>query len=206
MDVMELAVAERADLRALLQSLSDDDWEAASLCHGWRVRDVAAHVISYDILSIPTTVGRFVRGGLSVDRINGIGVEKSRALTPQQILDQFHAHPRPSGLTAGLGGGIGLTDGLIHHQDIRRALGKPREVPRERLAVALPFSLKAPTLSGRRLSRGLKLVATDMDYTAGAGPEIRGTGEVLLMAFAGRVEVGPELSGAGVTTWRERLT
>lgn len=205
MDLLGLATEERADLVSLLTDLTEEDWEAPSLCDGWRVRDVAAHVISYDVLSIPGTVLRFARGGLSVDRINAIGVEKSKALTPGQILGQFREHPRPTGLTAGLQGGIGLTDGLIHHQDIRRALHKPRRIPEERLAVALPFSLKAPTLSGRKLAKGLKLVATDLDWESGSGPEVRGQGEALLMAFAGRAEVTGELSGAGVEIWRSRI-
>jgi uncharacterized protein (TIGR03083 family) len=205
MDLTELAVEERADLVALLSSLTEQEWQTPSLCEGWRVRDVAAHVISYDVLSRSATVLRFVRGGLSVDRINAVGVEKSKALTPEQIVEQYRAHPRPTGLTSALHGGIGLTDGLIHHQDIRRALRKPRMVPRERLAAALPFSLKAPTLRSRKLAQGLRLVATDMDWSSGSGPEVRGQGEALLLAFAGRAEVVDELSGAGARILKSRL-
>ncbi len=205
MDFMQLATEERADLVALLSGLTEQEWEIPSLCEGWRVRDVAGHVISYDVLSPVGTVFRFVRGGLLVHRINAIGVEKSRALTPEEIVEQFRQHPRPTGLTSGFKGGIGLTDGLIHQQDIRRALDKPRDVPRERLEAALPFSLTAPTLSGRKLARGLRLVATDVDWESGSGPEVSGRGEALLMAFAGRGEVADELSGAGVETWMSRL-
>jgi uncharacterized protein (TIGR03083 family) len=205
MDLMELATEERSDLVELLAGLSDEEWETPSLCEGWRVRDVAGHVISYDVLSTAGTLLRFLQGRLSVSRVNAIGVERSRALTPEQIVDQFRQHPRPTGLTSGLKGGIGLTDGLIHHQDIRRALDKPRQIPQERLAAALPFSLKAPTLSGRTLARGLRLVATDLDWETGSGPEVRGQGEALLMAFAGRAAVADELSGAGVGTWSSRL-
>lgn len=205
MDVMGLATEERADLVAFLAELTKEEWETPSLCDGWRVRDVAGHVISYDVLSIAGTVRRFVWGGFSVDRINCIGVAKSKALSPAQIVSQFREHPRPSGLTASMKGGIGLTDGLIHHQDIRRALGKPRVIPTERLAAALPFSLSAPTLRGRKLSRGLTLVATDIDWQTGSGPEVRGGAEALLMAFAGRAQAGDELSGDGVQTWRSQL-
>jgi uncharacterized protein (TIGR03083 family) len=205
MDLMQLATDERADLVELLDGLSDEDWEAPSLCEKWRVRDVAAHVISYDVLSPTGTAVRFIRGRLSVSRINAIGVEQAKTLSTEEIVAQFRAHPRPSGLTSGMKGGIGLTDGLIHHQDIRRALGRPREIPADRLAQALPFSLKAPTLIGRKLARGLELVATDLDWRSGSGPEVRGTAEALIMAFAGRTSVADELTGAGVATWRRRL-
>jgi hypothetical protein len=78
-------------------------------------------------------------------------------------------------------------------------------VPRERLAAALPFSLKAPTLRSRKLAQGLRLVATDMDWSSGSGPEVRGQGEALLLAFAGRAEVVDELSGAGARILKSRL-
>jgi uncharacterized protein (TIGR03083 family) len=205
MDLIQLATEERGDLVTFLGDLESEEWNEPTLCEGWRVRDVAAHVISYDILSGPATVARFVRGGFSVDRINAIGVEKSRTLTPDQILGQYRSRARPSGLTAGMKGGIALTDGLIHHQDIRRALGKPRQIPEERLAAALPFSLKAPTLSGRKLARGLKLSATDLDWATGSGPPVCGPSEALLMAFAGRAAAVDDLSGDGVAILRARL-
>ncbi len=36
--------SERRSLAELLESLADEQWETPSLCAGWRVRDVAAHV------------------------------------------------------------------------------------------------------------------------------------------------------------------
>jgi uncharacterized protein (TIGR03083 family) len=50
-DLMTLAEEERTDLLALLHSLSDEQWNAPSLCTQWRVRDVATHIVSYDELS-----------------------------------------------------------------------------------------------------------------------------------------------------------
>jgi hypothetical protein len=46
-------------------------------------------------------------------------------------------------------------------------------------------------------------MATDMDWTAGDGPEVRGSGEALLLVMAGRLEaVLSELTGAGLTLLR----
>ncbi len=78
-------------------------------------------------------------------------------------------------------------------------------LPAERLAGALPFSVKAPTLTGRKLTRGLELAATDLDWRSGSGPEVRSTAEALLMAFAGRPSVADEHPGAGVAAWRSRV-
>lgn len=206
MDYLQLATDERADLLSLLTDLRPDEWNSPSLCQGWRVRDVAAHVISYDLLSPVGTAALFLRGGLSVRRINQIGVDKAKRLSIDVVLEQIRSHPTPTGLTSGFKGGIGLTDGLVHQQDIRRALDKPRKIAPERTNAALSFALKAPTLNGRTLTRGLLLVATDQAWRAGQGPEVHGTAEALLMAIAGRPAALAELAGEGLPTLQHRLT
>jgi uncharacterized protein (TIGR03083 family) len=50
MEVRGLARDQRADLAAFLATLSPQQWQAPTLCAGWRVRDVVTHVISYDEL------------------------------------------------------------------------------------------------------------------------------------------------------------
>jgi uncharacterized protein (TIGR03083 family) len=112
---------------------------------------------------------------------------------------------RPSGLPKGFGGGIALTDGTIHHQDIRRALNLPRTIPAHRLAPVLDFALGAPTLPAKKNAKGLSLKATDIDWGSGQGQEVTGPGEALLMAIAGRPDPLDELSGPGLTTLRRRV-
>jgi uncharacterized protein (TIGR03083 family) len=202
---MPLAEQERADLLALLRELTPTQWDARSLCDGWRVRDVATHVVSFDELSKAATVATFVRGGLRTGKVNDIALSRYRDLDPAGIVDLVARNQRPSGLPSGFKGGIALTDGTIHQQDIRRALGKPRRIPEERLVPVLTFSLGAPTLPSKRNVRGLRLIATDVDWTAGAGAEVTGPGEALLMAAAGRAEALDDLHGDGVATLRTRI-
>jgi hypothetical protein len=73
-----------------------------------------------------------------------------------------------------LGGRLALTEGLIHHQDIRRALGRPRAIPPGRVPPAPRIALIAPDIGGLWRIRGVRLVATDLGFSAGAGPEVRG--------------------------------
>jgi uncharacterized protein (TIGR03083 family) len=61
-DVTDLARAERADLAALLRELTPEQWEAPSLCAEWPVRDVVAHVVSYEELDSHGILRRYVRG------------------------------------------------------------------------------------------------------------------------------------------------
>ena len=202
---MSQAEEERGDLLALLRALSPAQWETRSLCPKWRVREVAAHVVSYDGLSKAQTVLTFLRGGLRPAQVNEVALGPYRDLDPEGIVDLVARHQRPSGLTSGLKGAIALTDGTIHHQDIRRALDLPRTIPEHRLVPVLTFSLGAPTLPSKGNAKGLRLVATDVDWSAGAGPEITGPGEALLMALAGRPAALDELAGPGLATLRDRL-
>ena len=108
----------------------------------------------------------------------------------------------PHGLTGGFGGRIALTDGMIHQQDIRRSIGLPRTIDPERLRTALDFARFAPTIRGAWRARGVRLVATDLDWAHGKGPEVRGTGEALLMAMAGRRAALTTSTGRAKVNWR----
>ena len=70
----------------------------------------------------------------------------------------------------------------------------------------LDFALFAPTLPARRHSKGLTLVATDMEWAVGEGPEVQGPAEALLMAIAGRPQALDDLDGPGLITLRQRVT
>lgn len=202
---MALARAERADLTDLLATLTPGQWETPSLCAGWLVRDVVAHMFSYDELGPVGLVRHVVRGGILPDRVNAAGVAAYAGHGPDELLALARRHPRPRGLTAAFGGRIALTDATIHHQDIRRPLGLPREIPADRLRVVLDFAVVAPPIGASKRIRGLRLVATDLDWAAGTGPVVEGPAESLLMAVAGRPGAVTELAGAGRPTLAGRI-
>jgi uncharacterized protein (TIGR03083 family) len=205
MSVPDLARAEREELADLLETLTPQQWDAPSLCERWRVRDVVAHVVSYDRLGAAALAQRFVRGRLLLDRVNQVGVDEHRERDPQELVALLRRHAVPSGLSAGFGGRIALVDTLVHAQDVRRPLGLLRSVPAERLRAALPFALLAPPLRALWHVRGVRVVATDVDWAAGAGPEARGPGEAVLMAMGGRRGAARELTGPGADRLVRRL-
>ena len=202
---LDLARAEREDFAAFLETLSPEQWQTPTLCDRWNVHDVVAHAISFDELGPGALVRRFARGLLVVDRINDVGVADYADRTPEQLVALIRAHSRPHGLTAGFGGRVALTDNMIHQQDIRRPLDIPRTIPAERLRVALDFSRYAPTIRGAWRTRGLRLVATDSGWSHGGGPEVRGPGEALLMAMAGRSDALKDLGGPGMDRLAHRM-
>ena len=202
--MMDLAYEERRDFAAYLRTLSDADWQAPTLCTVWSVKDVVSHVISYEELGVVGLVQRFARGWIV--HANEVGVRDFASYTPAQLVDFLEAHLRPQGLTSGFGGMIGLVDGTVHHQDIRRPLGHPRTIPAERLERILPAIPGNPRLGAGRRIRGLRLRATDVSWEHGEGPEVTGTGEALLMVMTGRPAALAELSGPGQATLAQRLS
>jgi uncharacterized protein (TIGR03083 family) len=202
-DLMDLATAERRDLAAYLRTLTDADWNAESLCAGWSVKDVVAHVVSYEELGVAGLLKRFVKG--RVVHANDVGVREFAGATPADLMDFLEGHLRPRGLTAGFGGMIGLVDATVHHQDIRRALGHPRGIPAERIERILPLVPGNPRLGAGKRIKGLRLRATDVEWAHGTGPEVVGTGEALLVTMAGRRAALDELSGPGCPLLAARL-
>jgi uncharacterized protein (TIGR03083 family) len=201
--LMNMARAERSDLAAFLATLTMQQWSTASLCDGWSVKDVVAHLISYEDLDTLGLLKRFLKGRLV--RANQVGVDEFSALTPEQLIAFLRAHIQPRGLTAGFGGMIALVDGMIHHQDIRRSLDQLRVVPSERLTRVLDLVPNNPRLGARRRIKGLRLQATDVDWARGRGPDVTGPGEALLMAMAGRRAAVDDLRGPGRDTLSGRL-
>ena len=201
--LLDLAQDERSDLAAFLQTLTPQEWHAQSLCEGWTVKDVVAHIVSYDELGALGLVKRFAKGW--VIRANEVGVREFESLSPEELLEYLGRHLRPQGLTAGFGGMIGLVDGTVHHQDIRRALARPRTVPVERLERVLPLVPGNPRLGAGRRIKGLRLEATDIDWRHGSGPQVSGSGEALLMAMTGRAVALEDLSGPGVGRLADRI-
>ena len=124
---MEMSTAERTALADFLATLTLEQWEAPSLCERWRVRDVVAHVMSFDGVTLLGMLGRAVRG--RIVHINQVGVDELASLSTEQLLDKLRAQLRPQGLATTFGGRLALLDVTIHHQDIRRPLGVPREIP-----------------------------------------------------------------------------
>lgn len=203
-DLLSLAREERADLADFLETLEPAQWASPSLCAGWSVHDVLAHVVSYEET---TTAGLLVRRlrGLGRGGPNEVGRAEYARRSPSQLVTYLRAHLVPHGVTSWFGGAVGLTDGLIHHQDIRRPLGRPRTVPAERVRPALDFALRSPKLPSRRHTGDLALRATDLDWSHGHGPRVSGPAEALLMAVAGRPAALEDLEGPGAQLLVERL-
>jgi uncharacterized protein (TIGR03083 family) len=204
-DVRRLARDERADLAAFLATLTTQQWQAPTPCARWRVRDVVAHIISYDDLGARALLAVAARARFRPGRINDAALTRYDRHSPEQLLELLAGNLQPRGQPAALGGRAGLVEALIHHQDIRRALGQPRPIPAERLRPVLHTALIAPDIARPWLLRGVRLVATDLRFSFGIGAQAEGPAEAVLMTIAGRSAAISELSGPGQARLAARI-
>ena len=193
--------AERAALATHLASLAPEEWEYQSLCAGWTVKDVAAHVISNPQIGPRELVGVFARNvGRGYNELIFREVRELAARqTREQILADYATYADSRRHVATTTVVEPLVDALVHHQDIARPLGIVHEMPPDAAAVAADrCRLLAFLMGSRRLVRGTRMVATDLDWTRGRGPTIEGPMQELLMLCAGRTGAATQLSGDGL--------
>lgn len=201
--VRAMARQERQEFAELLDGLSPQQWQAPTLCNGWNVGDVVAHTIAYLGQTRMGLVAAMLAARGQIDRLNESALRT--AAGPDELRGLMRAGVDPSGAGALYGCRVALIECLIHQQDIRRPLGLPRIIPADTLRASLTFARVSPVIGGAWRTRGLRLIATDLDWSAGRGPVIHGPGEALLLAMTGRVEaVADELQGPGLTPLRRR--
>jgi len=208
---IKLMHEESSDLADFLKGLSEQDWDTASLCVGWRVREVVGHMAAGHTSSLTGYFLELAKAGFSIDRTSdNMAREYAATHTSAQSEAEFRKATagRPKGPTALVPPWELFTDHLIHHQDIRRALDRPRTIPDERLAAALAsMSRLSGRVGSKARMRGLQVVADDCDYKSKGhgGAMTRGPGEALLMALCGREPAAVDLRGDGAELLRQRL-
>lgn len=192
---------ERLALADLLDGLSADEWSHPSLCEGWRIRDVAAH------LTLAQTGWRR----------SAVDMARARGNFDRMIRDSALRHaavPRER-LTAEIRAMAGsrrhapvvtplepLLDVLVHGQDIAVALGRSWSMQIDAAAAAATrvWTMGWPlstAFHARARMRGLRLVATDTAWSAGDGEAVEGPVEALLLLLTGRTAWLGRLSGPG---------
>jgi uncharacterized protein (TIGR03083 family) len=200
-DVWSMVHAERSALIDDLTHLDDEQWGEPSLCAGWTVQDVVAHLVDTARTTRLGFVVGLVRARFDFDRQNARGVERERGASPQETLERLRqAASRRSTPPAPLDSR--LVEAVVHGEDIRRPLGLTRSYPQEAVVRALRLQARTPASFGgaKELTARIRLTAVDADLSIGDGPEVSGTALSLLLAVSGRPVALDELDGPGVAT------
>jgi uncharacterized protein (TIGR03083 family) len=199
-DLRAAVAAERGEQADLLAALRPGQWDAPTLCDGWRVREVIAHTT----MPFRTSRGQFLadmakaRGNFNrmADRC---ARRDAALLPPEQLLASLRdnvTHPwKPPG------GGVrgALSHDVIHGLDITVGLGLNRHVPPGRVAMVLAgMQPKNIAFFGTDLA-GIALQATDLDWSHGTGTPVRGLAQDLLLILCGRRLPPGRLEGEAAT-------
>lgn len=198
-DVWAIVRAERHALIDDLAGLDDAQWEQPSLCDGWTVHDVVAHVIHSARTTRLGFLIEMARAGFNFDLQNARGVERVRGASPRETLARLRD---AAALTSTPPAPIDtrLVEAVVHGEDIRRPLGLVRAYPQKAVIRSLKQQARTSASFGgaKELLAHVRLSATDTDLSIGDGPEARGTVLALLLVISGRLVALDELEGPGV--------
>ncbi|MFF3015675.1 maleylpyruvate isomerase family mycothiol-dependent enzyme [Streptomyces sp. NPDC057939] len=191
--------AERAALVEDLERLDQDQWGSPSLCAGWTVHDVVAHLVDTARTTRLGFVTGLVRARFDFDRQNARGVERARGASPQETLQRLReAATRRSTPPAPLDSR--LVEEIVHGEDIRRPLGITHCYAQEAVVRALRLQTRTSASFGgaKELVARVRLTAGDAGLTIGTGADVQGSALSLLLAVTGRRVALDDLAGPGL--------
>ena len=208
--VHQIATANRLLAADMFATLTAEQWRTPSLCAGWTVREVAAHLLE----PLETEVGTLkllislVRYRGSLNRMVDDTTRKVAARPTDELVTGLRERASTR-LTPPVIGPLGpMTDTCIHLRDAARPLGLDVCPPPARWRPALDFLVSKPASRGfipRDRLTGLRFIATDQDWRHGDGPEIVGSSEAIAMAVSGRPAALDDLAGPGLDILRRRI-
>lgn len=190
--------AERSDLADTLEEFTPEQWASASWCEGWTVQETAAHVVAAAEQTFPNFYKELGQAGFRFNVFTASGAARLAAIGPDELVRRLRArtsttnHP-PAPVIAMLG------EIIVHGDDIRRPLQLTHRSPQPALIVLADSWKRSNLLIGakRRIS-GLRLRATDTEWTHGNGPDVAGPLQSLTLAMTGRQGALSDLTGDGV--------
>jgi len=199
-DYWEAVRTLRLRLADMLETLSPSEWDAASLCEGWRVRDVAGHLALVPTITTWQMVAAAPLARFNPNRINTLLAVRAGSVATSEIVQKLRDHAGDQKTAKTLDTRNSLFDAIVHSQDIAIAVGRTFPVPVDSTRQGLDrvWAMGWPFNAQRRLA-GRTLTATDTDWTVGSGPEVSGSALSLLLLLTGRTATARrELVGAGL--------
>lgn len=197
------AAKARNNFADMIEGLSESQLQQQSFCKEWDSRGVLCHLTSF----AETTFGGFFKAMRRAKfDFEQVSLNMAAPLLERPVDDVVRSLRNRATKSAAMPmfpEALVVSDILIHTQDVRRPTGAPGQLDPDLLGVALDFITKhrmAKSFVERRPLDGVKLQATDSNWSFGSGPQITGTAEALLMGIAKR-PVLADLSGDGLSSW-----
>ncbi|UQS26920.1 maleylpyruvate isomerase family mycothiol-dependent enzyme [Amycolatopsis thermalba] len=189
--------AERTRLADLFESLTDAERAHPSLCDDWTVHDVVTHVALAPYLSVGAALKAAIRARGSFNRmVHDLTKREAARHSPAEVVDMLRGAIGVRRLAPRQSLDNALMDVHVHTQDIAMPLGRRLPMPADAAVAAADhlWDIGFPFHARKRLA-GHRLIATDADWSAGEGAEVRGPIQALVMLLAGRTATIPQLTG-----------
>lgn len=203
-DLMPMIHAERGSLSEFLGTITPEQWSAPTYCDQWNVQQLVGHLVAAANITAPHFLSGLVANGFSFDKFVDKDLTPYAAGSPADVKARFDGIISSTRTPPGPKY-VALGEVMVHGEDIRRALGSEGTHPAEHLTTLAELYKKtgAPLRAKKRIA-GLQLTATDVDWSTGEGPEVRGPAMALILAMVGRAAALDDCTGPGVDQLRRR--
>jgi len=218
---MDLIAAHRRAFAAALDGLSTEQWRGASLCEGW----TPAHVLAHQTMPFRITEQEYISGiqrcGGDFTRFSDERAEADSKLPPAELVAVLRDNAGNPWSPPGGGLAGALSHDVIHGLDIGWPAGLSYAIPEQAMTAVLgmlttPLALDQAEIDAAEVQDaaeqaavgkatifgfpldGIRVVATDLDWSAGTGTELAGSSRDLLPLLAGRRIPRERFGGEGV--------
>jgi uncharacterized protein (TIGR03083 family) len=203
-DLTPMVHAERQSLSDFLGTITPEQWTTPTWCTKWNVQELVAHLTAAGNITAPHFFGGFIKTGFNFDKFVEGDLEHFNGGSDADVKARFDkiimSTRKPPGPAY-----VALGEVMVHGEDIRRAVGARGEHPAEHLTtLAESYKKTGAPLRAKKRLEGLKVTATDLDWTSGEGPEVRGPCMSLILAMVGRADALADCEGDGVGTLKSR--
>ena len=204
---LALVTKHRLALAEVLDGLSEAEWNTPTLCDGWEVRHVVGHLLTPALSPSWRTAAAVARRGSYRGAFDHLARQFGEK-PPTELHSLLVEHANNVWSPPTMGPAAPLTDAIVHGQDIVRPLGLELEVEPLEVDPSLTFVVGPKSnqlfVPPKRYAN-IRLIATDLKWRVGKGPEVEGPALELLMALMGRGIALQHLSGPGFDTLSERI-
>jgi len=195
-DLQPVVAAEFAALADLLGSATEAQWDTPSLCAGWRVREVIAHMTMAARYPEDQFMAELRRYDFDFGRLSNEIASRDAALPASELVAGLRSEVMQHWTPPGGGYHGALNHVVIHGLDVTVPLGVPRRSPDDTIRIVLDDLTRGDVHEHFGTSiKGRSLQATDLDWSYGSGPPLRGKAEDLALVLCGRTIPAGRIDG-----------
>jgi uncharacterized protein (TIGR03083 family) len=203
-DLMPMIHDERRSLSDFLGTLTPDQWSTPTWCDQWNVQQLVGHLVAAANITAPHFFAGIAKQGFSFDKFVDGDLRTFAAGTPTDVKQRFDGIITSTRTPPGPKY-VALGEVMVHGEDIRRVFGLKGEHPADHLTtLAEMYKKTGAPLRGKKRVAGLKLRATDVDWSTGDGPAVSGPAMSLILGMVGRAKALDDCTGDGVDELRSR--